>query len=77
MAQTETAQGHNATFSCGCNGPTRVITAGRVEHACASKYANATSFYDGVDRFLQWERAEINRELTNGQLRYNWMAVWS
>jgi hypothetical protein len=68
------AQGQN--FSCGCGGPTRCIDETRVEHACRNKYAPATSFFDGEERFAAYRRVQINPSLTGGEVKFKWFLEW-
>jgi len=57
-------------FTCGCGGQTRVIDAETVEHACKHKYAPGTSFYDGVARFVRYERVAL---VAGG---FKWFVKW-
>ena len=63
-------------FQCDCGGSIKEVAPDEVLHACASKYATATSYYDGVDRPLTYKRVKINPELTNGEERYRWFIDW-
>lgn len=67
---TESGNETRAVFEC-CDGPTRVLDETTIEHACRLKYANVTSYYDGIERYARWERIEIR---DTG--RYNWWASW-
>ncbi len=60
------------TFHCDCKGETKLISPGLVMQACNNKYSPCTSYYDGVDRFVYYERIQINPELTGGAIQYNW-----
>ena len=59
-------------FQCDCGGPTKVIDDEHVSHACRHKYAFATSFYDGIDRFVPFGRVQVNPMLTKGKIQYSW-----
>ncbi len=74
--KSEGSQDMNETFHCDCGGPTRTISAERVEHACAHKYAALTSYYDGIERFVPRERVRINPAYTNGEVRFNWYVAY-
>ena len=65
----------NEQFDCSCGGPVQVVSEARVNHACKRKYANLTSYYDGVQRWSAWDRVQVNLKLTNGVVQYNWFAV--
>jgi hypothetical protein len=63
-------------FDCDCGGSIQALAEDRVLHACRLKYAPATSYYDGVDRPVQWRRVQINPALTDGRAKYNWFVAW-
>jgi len=52
-------------FDCGCGGKIKVIDESNVLHACKHKYSPATSYYDGIDRFIPYKR-----------YRTNWFVDW-
>lgn len=58
-------------FTCGCGGPITLISPTEVQHACAHKYAPATSFYDDVPKFVTYKRVPIKNTA-----RYNWFVEW-
>ncbi len=63
-------------FSCDCDGPVRAKSESLVSHACRHKYAAATSYYDGKDRFVEYKRTQVNPRLTNGLTKYRWYVNW-
>ena len=66
----------NKEFNCKCDGTVRVIDDTHVSHACNLKYSHGTSYYDGVDKFMPYERTQIDASLTNGEPKYNWFFKW-
>ncbi len=63
-------------FQCGCGGKIKIVSETEVLHACKQKYAHGTSYYDGIDRFMPYKRVQINPNLTNGEIKYNWFFKW-
>ncbi len=63
-------------FKCNCGGETRIVSDSLVLHACRNKYAPATSYYDSITRFMEYERVQISPKLTNGEVKYNWFAKY-
>jgi len=62
----------NQLFHCTCSGLAKIISDDLVLHACHNKYAPGTSYYDGIPKFIQYNRVQINPKLTDGELKYNW-----
>ena len=65
-----TTERENKHFHCPCEGPVKVISETLIEHACKNKYAPGTSYYDGVDCFIQYKRVA-----TRG-VTYTWWVVY-
>ena len=63
-------------FSCDCGGPIIELSNNLVKHACSHKYVLATSYYDGIDKFMEYECIQINPDLTDGEVKYNWFVKW-
>lgn len=47
-------------FDCNCGGKTKIIDDANVLHACKHKYSPATSYYDGIDKFIHYKRYRHN-----------------
>jgi len=67
----------NEEFKCNCGGETKVVDEAHILHACKNKYSQSTSYYDGISRFIEYERAQINSKITSGAIKYNWFVKWS
>jgi len=63
-------------FNCDCGGLTQRTAEDKVMHACTRKYPHATSYYDGVPKFAEYHRIQINPKLTEGREEYNWFLSW-
>ena len=63
-------------FRCDCGGEVRVLGEALVWHACAKKYAPGTSYYDGVDRFIRYERVQATFRGPHGEPLYSWFVKW-
>ena len=72
-----TSKGTGVRFECDCGGAVYEIDPVTVDHACANKYAPATSYYDGEQRLMRHKRVQINPSLTGGEVKFNWFVDWS
>ena len=68
------SKGNGVRFECDCGGPVNEIDPVTIDHACANKYAPATSYYDGIERFVRHVRVQV---LTGGNNQFNWFVDWS
>ena len=66
----------NEQFGCDCGGEVKEIDCETVLHCCRRKYAPLTSYYDGVERPVRYQRVRVNPELTGGVVKYNWYVAW-
>ena len=67
----------NGIFECDCGGEIKATSETSVLHACKNKYAPGTSYYDGIARFISYDRVRVNPALTNGAEKYNWFLRWN